>query len=177
MLCDKCKERPATVYFVQTINNKSVKQHLCQECANKAMGLQLGLGNFSDWLPLFASSQESVSLQEEKSCPLCHTTYADFAKSGKLGCSQCYTTFAKELSPLLYRLHATTEHRGKKPNVVQTAKTLQVPSQNEAQLQTKKLSPKEKLQKDLAEMVAQERYEEAAIIRDKIKEMEKAGGE
>ena len=42
---------------------------------------------------------ESVSAELE--CPTCGFTQADFKKTGRLGCSTCYTVFAEPLEGML----------------------------------------------------------------------------
>ncbi len=48
-------------------------------------------------------------------CPVCGFTQADFKKTGRLGCSACYVTFAEGLGSLLKAMHKGTEHVGKFP--------------------------------------------------------------
>lgn len=58
----------------------------------------------SQGLPLEAIGnlyfKEKASLDpSKKACPLCHTTVAEFERTGLLGCSACYDVFATELDP------------------------------------------------------------------------------
>ena len=43
-------------------------------------------------------------------------SYQDFTRTGKIGCSDCYKTFALALEPLLRRIHGSSTHIGKIPN-------------------------------------------------------------
>jgi len=168
MLCDVCKKQEATVHFTEIINGKVTKHHLCEKCAKK-----LGL----DWESPFAPSHFSLAdllsgfidlptspeigrkLKAPLKCPNCGATYKDFKETGRLGCSECYTTFSAELLPLLQRLHGATQHVGKIPSTYIMDKTSQ-----------KILS---KLQKELERAVAKEEYEKAAVLRDKIKKLKR----
>jgi len=92
-------------------------------------------------------------------CPNCKMTYADFKKIGRLGCGECYVTFKKYLGPLLKRIHGSSQHIGKSPSKV-----------------TRVLKEKIDLQElrlKLQKAIENEAFEEAARIRDQIKDFEK----
>jgi protein arginine kinase activator len=90
----------------------------------------------------------------EIKCPRCGFTQADFKKAGRLGCPECYKTFSEALEGLLKTMHKGTRHVGKVPETLR---------------QTRDLSDRLKvLQKRLAKAVADEDFEEAAILRDEI---------
>ncbi len=87
--------------------------------------------------------------------PHCGFTQADFKKAGRLGCSGCYVTFAEGLEGLLKTMHKGTQHVGKIPHDLQ---------------QSRDLSDKLKsLLKKLDKVVAEEDFEQAAVVRDEIK--------
>lgn len=35
MICQKCQQRPATVFFSQTVGNETTQAHLCEVCAQE----------------------------------------------------------------------------------------------------------------------------------------------
>jgi protein arginine kinase activator len=157
-ICDICKEKPAKVFFTNVNqDNKLVNLNLCEECA-KAKGfndlpsfamadLMLGLGA--------AQELEAGSPGVELKCPRCGFTQADFKKSGRLGCPECYRTFAEGLAGLLKTMHKGTRHAGKAP---------------EALRQTRENTDRLKaLQKKLGKAIEDEDYESAAAVRDEIK--------
>ena len=92
-------------------------------------------------------------------CPNCGMSYRDFQQTGKIGCSVCYATFRRQLEPLLRRIHGSSTHSGK------------IPHRTGGTLETKHTI--EKLRRTLKECVAQEEYEKAAELRDKIRLLEK----
>lgn len=51
------------------------------------------------------------------SCPACGFDESRLAKSLRLGCSACYTTFAPHIATFLPRLHRGVTHTGKQPPV------------------------------------------------------------
>lgn len=159
MLCCICKEREATVHLTQIAGDKMQKVDLCEECA-KTKGVNDPTGfSLADLLLGLGASQEidQSSGGAELKCPRCGFTQADFKKAGRLGCPECYKTFAEGLDGLLKSMHKGTRHAGKVP---------------EALRQTRDLSDRLKtLQKKLAKAVEEEHFEQAALLRDEIKQM------
>ena len=112
-----CKQNPAKVHLTQIVGDKMQKVDLCEECA-KQKGVNDPAGfSLADLLLGLGASQEiaQTSGGEEIKCPNCGFTQADFKKAGRLGCSQCYTTFAEGLEGLLKSMHKGTKHVGKVP--------------------------------------------------------------
>jgi protein arginine kinase activator len=173
MLCDVCKKKEAKIYYTEIINGKKTEQHLCEECATehstfKAIsalsnqefslgGMLFGLlGNINE-------TEETVVRSEVTSCKNCGLTYEEFLKNGKLGCSGCYQSFGKILIKNLRSIHGADMHTGKKPNgYISEAKRL-----------VNQLPELERLSIQLQQAVEQEEYEEAAKLRDRIKELKK----
>ena len=159
MQCCVCKEKPATVHLTQIVGDKMQKLDLCEECA-KAKGindptsfamadLMLGLG----------ASQEldQSAAGAELKCPRCGFSQADFKKSGRLGCPDCYKTFAEGLSGLLKTMHKGTRHAGKAPEALRVSREF--------------ADRLKSLQKKLARAIESEDFELAARLRDEIKQM------
>ena len=156
-MCAICKEKPATVFFTNVdSNNNFVNLNLCDECA-KAKGINdVGFTAADLLLGLGASQQlESVTTGLEVKCPRCGFSQADFKKSGRLGCPECYRTFAEGLAGLLKTMHKGTRHVGKAPEALRQTR------ENVDRLKT--------LQKKLAKAIEDENYETAAALRDEIR--------
>jgi protein arginine kinase activator len=157
MLCCICKEKNATVHLTQITGEKMQKVDLCEECAKtKGVNDQTGF-SLADLLLGLGASQELEQSPggTEAKCPLCGFTHADFKKSGRLGCSECYVTFSDGLGGLLKTMHKGTRHRGKFPAALRESQNL-----------TEKLRG---LQKKLDKAVNDEDFEQAATCRDEIK--------
>ena len=100
-------------------------------------------------------------------------TYDEFVSQGKFGCPECYDVFSSKIDSLLKRLHGSSEYRGRKAlnNVLNRENTsIEVASHSNQKngKSTSKDSKLDKLQKDLKKAIADERYEDAAKIRDEI---------
>lgn len=109
---------------------------------------------FDDDLNIFAPSPISTP---QISCPACHMSFQEFAKTGKLGCSECYNAFRPQMKQVLGSVHGNIAHTGKIP------KSAGGKLQAKRELETLKLK--------LNEAIASERFEDAASLRDQIKAM------
>ena len=161
MLCTICKEKPATVHLTQIVGDKMQKLDLCEDCA-KTKGINdptsFGLADLDLVLGLGASQQlEQAAGGVELKCPRCGFTQADFKKSGRLGCAECYVTFAEGLAGLLKTMHKGTRHIGKAPEALRANR------ENADKLKT--------LQAKLTKAIKDENYEQAAQVRDEIKQL------
>ena len=161
MLCDICNKNQATVHLTEIVDDQMTELHLCEECARQKstqMEQQFGL---SDLLAGMAEFEKPAAEKEVMSikCPSCKLSYADFKKIGRLGCGDCYVTFRKYLGPLLKKIHGSNQHAGKTP-----LKEAQAP---------KKRSDLQDLRYKLQKAIEAEAFEEAAAIRDQIRELEK----
>ena len=161
MLCTICKEKPATVHLTQIVGDKMQKLDLCEDCA-KTKGINdptsFGLADLDLVLGLGASQQlEQAAGGVELKCPRCGFTQADFKKSGRLGCPECYVTFAEGLGGLLKTMHKGTRHTGKAPEALRATR------ENADKLKT--------LQNKLAKAIKDENYEQAALLRDELKQL------
>lgn len=165
MLCDICGKNPATVHLTEIIDEQMNELHLCEDCArhkSAAMEQQFGL---SDLLAGMADFEKPSSSKEEEQvmikCPSCGLSYADFKKIGRLGCGECFNVFRKYLAPLLKRIHGSNQHIGKNPVKAKTG----------TRIYKKKIGLLE-LKDQLQKAIQQEAFEEAARLRDQIKEIE-----
>ena len=163
MLCNICNKNPATVHLTEIVDEQMSELHLCEECARKksqAMEQQFGLSDLLAGMADFDKPKnETSAMVSAVKCPSCGLTYADFKKIGRLGCGECYNAFKKYLGPLLKRIHGSTQHTGKSP--LRVTKVL------------KKRIDIQELRNRLNKAIESEAFEEAASIRDQIKELEK----
>jgi len=161
MLCDICGKNEATVHLTEIVNDKMTKLHLCEECAKEKgaeMEEHFGLSDLLAGLADIGATAEP-SLIETIKCRSCGFTYQDFKKTGRLGCGDCYEAFKKQLAPLLKRIHGADRHVGKIPITV--GKTIR---------DTRTL---QELKMQMEKAIQTEEFEEAARLRDQIRELEK----
>lgn len=160
MLCDICHKNMATVHLTEIIDNQITELHLCEECARQKgaqMEQHFGLADLLAGLADLGQQFE-VRGKTETKCPNCGLTYQDFRRLGRLGCSECYTTFKDSLAVLLKRIHGSTQHLGRMP-----AKAVP-PVQKKSEIDA--------LRAKLQKAIEMEEFEEAARLRDKIRALE-----
>jgi protein arginine kinase activator len=158
MVCDICKQNVATVHLTQMVEGKTKKVDLCEACS-KDKGVDDPTGfSLADLLLGLGAAQEMAqsAAGAELKCPSCGFTQADFKKTGRLGCAECYTAFAEGLEGLLKSMHKGIRHVGKVPN-----------SMKQSREYTEKLDT---LQKRLQKAINDEDFEQAAHLRDEIKQ-------
>ena len=87
-------------------------------------------------------------------------------RSGKFGCGDCIEVFSNKIDPILKRIHGDNRYLGtsilKQTNASTHAKTSIISQKQEEGSETKKL------QEELKQAIKEERYEDAAKIRDEI---------
>jgi len=158
MKCCVCKNREATVHLTQIAGDKVHKVDLCEECAkNKGVNDPTGFSLADLLLGLGAAQQvDEAAGGVEMRCRRCGFTQADLKKAGRLGCPDCYRTFADALEGLLKSMHKGTRHVGKVPAALRQVED------------TRELI--KQLQKQLAKAIEEEQFEQAAVLRDAIKQ-------
>lgn len=158
MTCDVCSEKEATVFLTQIVEGKMQKVNLCEACS-KAKGINDPTGfALADLLLGLGAAQQIEKGPPVLKCEICGFTQADFKKTGRLGCSNCYDTFAEGLSEMLGNMHKGPRHIGKVPGHL--AKQIEM----DHQIRT--------LKSDLEQAIASEEYETAARLRDTLKDLE-----
>lgn len=171
MLCQNCKRNEATTHIRRIVNGAAAEYHLCPECADQlgyssplgGLGLGLGelFGSFLGDMPISRLSNRVIR------CEKCGCSFEDIAKSGKVGCADCYELFYDKLLPSLRRIHGQTVHAGKKPR-----------GTDGEEPQPKKESDRiGELKQKLAQAVEEQNFELAAVLRDEIRRAEANGNE
>lgn len=158
MLCPKCMQREANVFFTKIINGKKEEIKLCEQCA-KGMGLlsQNGLMvEMSDFISDFIGKgfQASPLTNRVCECPVCHTTLKQFARTSMFGCGECYTAFAPHLDSFMKEIQGTSTHTGKLPSRTRSET-----------IKKRRLS---ELKTQLSSAISEQRFEDAAKLRDEI---------
>lgn len=162
MICESCGKNPAVVHVDAIVNGRLTEYLLCAECAQR-LGygdLLTGLGrNFGSFLGTFFGAAKP---EDTVRCGKCGMSFEEIARSGKVGCAECYRTFSGRLAPLIQRIHGSTSHRGKRPD----GDLPQV--RPETQLSV--------MRQELRVAVDAENYEQAAVLRDRIRKLERGSG-
>ncbi len=167
-VCDICHEHPASVQFVEQRGDQVRQLSLCSQCAQK-QGINTQGGQVTLNLPALLAQMAAgaagaggpgrLAVAHDVACPSCGMTAEQFREGGRLGCARCYEAFEPMIASIVRRVQAGSAHRGLAPQRLGAA-----PADDLAELREK-----------LKRAVKEERYEEAAKLRDQIRELEKEG--
>lgn len=168
MLCENCQKNQAVVHFKTIVNGEKREYALCEECAgmtepqisfNKLLhGFLDSFINMPDIH--FGESQSKTQPEPDQyTCSRCGLSFDLFKKTGRLGCSDCYTTFNKQMDAILKNIQGSSIHTGKFPK--------------KYGIQLLNIRELENLRASLKKAIEDEEYEQAARIRDLIKKFEK----
>lgn len=161
--CRRCA-KPATLHITEIRNGEAQALHLCEGCAKQYLE-SVSPGNpvdesvaFDTGLPLGSDGDDEADERDALTCPQCGITFKQFRSQGRLGCSHDYVAFRDELVPLIESIHGELQHVGKVPR--------HVPGISSKQYDLLKLRT------ELKSAVQNEQYEDAAKLRDQIRELE-----
>lgn len=177
MLCERCKIREANIQYTEVIGGVKTQHNFCTQCA-KEMDFGQYSAIFDGDFPLAKLlsgllGNEQTSPEEEKLhqivCPTCKTSYDEFVKNSRFGCSDCYGVFDLLINDSIKQLQGSDTHVGKKP-VYQIKEN----REDEAGAAPEFDSREEEINAwnaKLQEALKTEEYETAALCRDKIREL------
>ena len=157
MQCTSCKNAAATIHVLDLEKGAVVESHyLCENCAATKEITQKSIFSSQVLQSLLGGAESRPGEAATGAvCPGCHLTAAEFKLRGRLGCPRCYDVFRPALMPLLERYHDAVTHQGRFPG--RTANPAPQPV-SLAELRTR-----------LHDAILEERYEEAAKLRDELK--------
>ncbi|MFP4176712.1 MAG: UvrB/UvrC motif-containing protein [Planctomycetota bacterium] len=158
--CERCGERDATVHITKIVDGEPVQRHFCENCYEE--DYEAPSFSSSDILSqLIGALAPELERVESQRCPDCGINYLEFRQNLTFGCPTDYEVFSEPLDELLEGLHGATKHTGRVPR---------------GTAQRRNRGPRlEMLRRELQAAVEEERFEEAARIRDEIAELENEG--
>jgi len=164
--CTICQKSIATIHILDLQDGAvSEQKHLCPGCAEKSGDVapptkfgplkKLSTEILEDLVSGLKSPSEPSPGTQSPTCPACGLTAEDFRMRGRLGCPRCYETLRDSLISLLERVHDGKTHVGRYPG--RTANT-----------EPDNLTD---LHRRLADAIRDENYEDAARLRDELREL------
>jgi protein arginine kinase activator len=165
MKCDFCDTK-ATVFLTQLVEGQMKKVCLCDACSGEK-GVTDPTGfSLTDLLVngvqgvtgTAAAMKTTPRIANGKKCMTCDFGIEDLKRVRRFGCSDCYGTFAEEVTHMVRGMHKGVSHIGKVPEGLMAQ-----------QFRTQRL---EELRARLDQAIASESYEEAAGIRDEIRNLD-----
>lgn len=145
--------KPAKVFVTKVLGSSVYQAKYSLEAA-----VQLGVFNEQCYSLISDGEQDSPARQSRGlHCPNCGHSLRDFQKTGRLGCSKCWEIFSEQLGVVLKKMHRGGLHLGKCPKSNIAGPVVE--------------RRRDDLQNRLQEAVRREFYEEAADLRDELKQL------
>ncbi|MBQ7740567.1 MAG: UvrB/UvrC motif-containing protein [Eubacterium sp.] len=165
MKCTNCNKNEANTHIKRIINGKREEMHLCEDCAR-----ELGVMDEFSFEPftmdsffgnlLGAGVKSFNSLTGIDRCTYCGTAFNDIVNSGRVGCAHCYDKFENKLTPSIEKLHGKAKHIGKCVSYTE-----------QAEEKSEEKDDMNSLKAQLKQAVEEQRFEDAAVLRDKIRDI------
>ena len=108
MLCMHCHKNQATKSKEEVVDGKKTSSFYCADC----------------YRALFLVADD-VKTSPTK-CPYCGKSKDSVLRSGLVGCANCYTSFAKDLIPIIVKTQGERTHDGKTPLATDRKARLQI---------------------------------------------------
>lgn len=200
--CDMCG-KTASVHITKIVNGKKVKMHLCAECAEKANFKEIAFppGLLPKIKELEESIKKGFAKAPlSNACPNCGSSLDEMKKGSIFCCPEAYAFLKDSLDDLLTQMHGATFHKGKTPkfhipqnpaetleklieginlqeepllqNLVQSVQNSDTAPSIEPKTFSKK--PEDSIRSELEKALSEERYEDAATLRDELKKLTEA---
>ncbi|GAB4191729.1 MAG: hypothetical protein Tsb0015_13730 [Simkaniaceae bacterium] len=161
--CSNCK-RPIKIIYKEVNQNGLSEIHMCDECPILQYKLQ-GSQSSPEGSP-----EEKAEEINGLHCGACGTSYDAIHAGNPLGCSECYVIFEDLITRELItadkigsRVHPTVEMKSSSPLHIGKS-----PNQPKEVALSKRL---QELNEALNDALKRENYEQAAWLRDQIKEI------
>jgi protein arginine kinase activator len=165
LMCEICGKRPAELIVGENRPDSTRTLHLCGYCA-AGKGIRVRVDLSQDprqlWRRFLSRHLKEAEESSALACPSCGRTYMNFEETGSLGCPDCYSTFRGDMVRILKEYHGSDEHGGKVP----------FREQRRIAVRQRSRGAREALQMAISE----ERFEDAARLRDEIKDLEEEIG-
>lgn len=164
-LCQQCQQREAVVHLTKIVGETVTTQHLCARCAaeqgiaTEPEALQAPMGAL---LVEMASERAGAAPDALVICPGCGATLDDIRNTGRVGCATCWSTFDLPLRALVRRLNGSVRHVGE---------MYHAPGDDTEDPTRALRRERERLRSALRQAVALEQFEDAARLRDQLREI------
>lgn len=172
MLCQRCKNCEAVFHFTDITNNVQTELHLCNKCAGD-ISFESNLQNNTLYLKTMFSliKDNDIELDDFETktiCLNCGLTDMEFNLDRKPGCPSCYKYF-KSIIDTISENKKPHKYRKIPHNYVEVMAFRDDLSDRNIG-KSNSVKPVD-LEEELRIAVNEERYEDAAVLRDKIKEV------
>lgn len=156
MKCQNCGKNQVNVRYMQVINGKKTELNLCEDCANEMnLGMNFNFG-FENEIEDFFDDFMEPAIFNIPSFIGENSLMRSLRKLNSMPVlDNSYKNFPNDLDETLSKIQKKSALSFKKKN------------------EKKQVSEVDKLKNELQECIKKEEYEKAAVLRDKIKKLEK----
>jgi len=156
--CESCEEREATVHYTEIDGEKKREIHLCEECYRQKLTPVQKAADFAELLKgVFQGVIQQEGAATSAICPTCGISLAEFRAAGRFGCPHDYRVFGDAVSALIEKLQHGNRHVGKVPSRAGDALGRE--------------NTLIRLRRELERAVQREEFEQAAALRDQIRDL------
>ena len=162
MLCERCQKKDSTVHLTEIIKSVRSEVHLCEDCAR-----EIGFNSkISDLTSFISGNQKEIIDIPEMACSVCGTSSVEVAESSRMGCPMCYSVFFNAA----LQLCGDYSYAGKKPDNI--GNVLMINDTRKEHAKKDETVSLDSLKRSLNDAIKDERYEDAAVLRDIIRKKE-----
>lgn len=161
-LCEDCLSA-----YVGHGNDMKVEQAkstkgLLKKTENPPSEIEKMLGELFQFI-LSGIKGKPIPLSTKPPCPKCGLAYDEIVKIGKVGCAECWDHFKEELDAVIKRVQGGNTHTGKVPKKWKEQQSKETKNQIPIPFRIKILEGL------MEKTITEEKYEQAAKLRDTIK--------
>ena len=158
-----CGRENAVLYIQEIINNKCNQIYICKSCEASSnimeKFLEVEFDNINNNIEgiscnKFIHNKKKKKENTNKVCKSCGYSLDDFLNTNRLSCSKCYEYFKYEINKKIKKIHKKTKHIGNIANKYLSYSNIE-----------HNIS---KYEEEITNLVKMEKYEQAAILRDKL---------
>ena len=173
--CQLCSKRPATSHLTELDPDTGQRQelHICATCIQRLdLKLENGPPSIAEILDMKSDDASSAKIKitsglsmpaivkNDERCPHCGLAFSEFGSGKLFGCAHDYAAFGDKVEALLRNYHGTTRHVGRRPG--------SEPDAPESAATVHRAS----LDAALRQAVMNENYENAAKLRDELRQLD-----
>ncbi len=163
MKCRSCGAARADVKVHLSAGSEAQEIHLCKSCAAE-LGISRRDAAYTPgelYSVLLRGTAVGDDTETRLICPGCMRSYDDLRRTGRAGCPECYEVFERQIAGALSRLIPVPAHQGRIPRRLAPYKSI--------------FFDKPRIQGELDAALADEDYEEAAFLRDRLRRFDEVG--
>ncbi len=151
MKCEVCQINDASKAIRRNVDGSTKELFVCESCARTAPHPGSTPASLTDVLFSLGMQMGGQDRIEDNVCPGCGMSRNDIRAKHRLGCPKCYEIFLTDIRTFLSEQQPVAFHAGRGKNDDSARQEI------------------DRLKQDLEKAVADERFEDAAVICEKIR--------